>query len=248
MKVLTAAQMREVDRLTIERGIPGLILMENAGDRVVEFLAGRFSPLSSHRIVVICGKGNNGGDGLVVARQLHTRFHPRALDVVLTADPAELSGEAAQNFRMLAACGCPFGREVTAEMQMATLVVDALLGTGIKGPATGAMLESIRRINICFPLARIVSVDMPSGMPSDSGFPAGESVRADYTVTFTAPKVSQALPPNCDHVGELIVAPIGSPEELLGDIALTLVEREQFQPLLAPRARDGHKGDYGHVL
>ena len=127
MKVLTAAQMREVDRLTIERGIPGIVLMENAGQRVVEFLAQHFAPLSSHRITIICGKGNNGGDGLVVARQLYTCFAPRSLDVVLTADPAELQGDAAAHFRMLTACGCPFSREVTAEMRMATLVVDGLL-------------------------------------------------------------------------------------------------------------------------
>src|SRR5437762_6510189 len=138
MKVLTAAQMREVDRLTVERGIPGLVLMENAGQRVVEFMAARLGPLSGHRIVVICGKGNNGGYGLVVARQLYTRFHPRALDVILTSDPAEFTGEAAANFRMLTACGCPFSREVTPEAQMAGIVVDALLGTGIKGPATGS--------------------------------------------------------------------------------------------------------------
>src|SRR5947208_2634239 len=99
MKVLTAAQMREVDRLTIERGIPGVVLMENAGHRVVEFLSTRFAPLSTQRIAVICGKGNNGGDGFVVARQLFTRFHPRALDVILTSDPAGLEGDAAANFR-----------------------------------------------------------------------------------------------------------------------------------------------------
>src|SRR6266568_2770496 len=132
MKVLTAAEMREVDRLTIERGISGLVLMENAGNRVVEFLASRFAPLAGHRIVVICGKGNNGGDGLVVARQLYTRYRPRALDVVLKADPAGLRGEAAENLRMLTACGCPYSREVTAGMRLATLVVDGLLGTGSK--------------------------------------------------------------------------------------------------------------------
>src|SRR5262249_32789015 len=170
MKVLTAAQMREVDRLTIQRGIPGLVLMENAGARVVEFLAERFSPLSSQRIVVICGKGNNGGDGLVVARQLHTRFRPRALHVVLKADAAELRGEAAENLRMLSACGCPFSREVTPEMRLAALVIDGLLGTGLAGPATGAVLDSIREINTGFPLAKIVAVDIPSGMPGDSGF------------------------------------------------------------------------------
>src|SRR5947207_745156 len=166
MKVLTAAQMREVDRLTIERGIPGIILMENAGARVVEFLESRFAPLSTQRIAVICGKGNNGGDGMVVARQLYTRFRPRALDVILTADPAELQGDAAANFRMLTACGCPFSREAPADARMASIVIDALLGTGIKGPASGATLEQIRMINTGFPLAKIVAIDIPSGLPS----------------------------------------------------------------------------------
>jgi hydroxyethylthiazole kinase-like uncharacterized protein yjeF len=248
VKVLTAAQMREVDRLTMDRGIPGLILMENAGAGVVEFLASRFAPLSSHRVAVICGKGNNGGDGLVVARQLYTRFRPRELHVVLAADPEELRGDAAENLRMLTACGCPFSREVTSEMRLATLVVDGLLGTGVKGPAAGAMLESIRLINTAFPLAKIVAIDMPSGMPSDSGAPGGEFVRADYTVTFTALKVAQALPPNCDQVGELHVVPIGSPPELYDDVALSVIEPRQFRKLLEPRPRSGHKGDFGHVL
>jgi NAD(P)H-hydrate epimerase len=248
MKVLTAAEMREVDRLTIERGIPGIVLMENAGERVVEVLATRLAPLSGHRIVVICGKGNNGGDGLVVARQLFTGFHPRSLHVVLIADPAELKGEAAENFRMLDACGCPFSRELTPEMRLASLVIDALLGTGIKGPASGATLEYIRQINTGFPLAKVVAVDIPSGLPSDSPAPVGEFVRADYTVTFTAPKVSQALPPNCNHMGELIVSPIGSPAELYVNVALELVEPADFRDLLAPRARGANKGDFGHVL
>jgi ADP-dependent NAD(P)H-hydrate dehydratase / NAD(P)H-hydrate epimerase len=166
----------------------------------------------------------------------------------LYADPVDLRGEAAENLRMLTACGCPFSREITSEMRLATVVIDALLGTGIRGPATGSTLELIRQINTGFPLAKIVAIDIPSGMPSDSGFPVGESVRADFTVTFTALKVSQALPPNCDRMGEITVVPIGSPAELLDGISLALVEREQFRPLLAPRDRGGHKGDYGHVL
>jgi NAD(P)H-hydrate epimerase len=248
MKVLTAAQMREVDRRTSEMGIPGIVLMENAGHRVVEFLAERFAPLPAQRIVVLCGKGNNGGDGLVVARQLHTRFHPQALHVVLLAAPEELKGDAAANYRMLAACGCPVWSEVPAEARLATLVVDALLGTGISGPATGVMLEGIREINGGFPLAKVVAVDIPSGMPSDSGQPVGECARADYTVTFTAPKVGQVLPPNCDGVGELVVGPIGSPPELYEDVWLSLLEPEMFEELLAPRPPGGHKGTFGHVL
>ncbi|MEO7650860.1 MAG: NAD(P)H-hydrate epimerase, partial [Bryobacteraceae bacterium] len=114
MKILTAAQMREVDRLTIERGVPAIVLMENAGHRVTEFLVEKFSPLLEHRIVVLCGKGNNGGDGLVVARQLYTRFAPRSLDVVLLAEDPEHLG-------MLTATGCQVSREITCAMRSATI-------------------------------------------------------------------------------------------------------------------------------
>jgi len=248
MKILTAAAMREVDRRTIEAGIPGIVLMENAGHRVVEFLAERFAPLGEQRVVVLCGKGNNGGDGLVIARQLHARFAPASLHVVLLAEPGELKGDAAANLAMLLAAGGRVEREIPTGARAATLLVDALLGTGVSGAAAGRMLQGIREINQGFPLARVVAVDLPSGMPSDSGEPAGEFARADYTVTFTAPKVAHAMPPNCDHVGELIVGAIGSPPGLYADAWLSLVEPAMFSELLAPRARAGHKGTYGHVL
>ena len=248
MKVLTAAEMREIDRLTIERGIPGIVLMENAAHRVVEFLEKRFAPLAAQRIVVLCGKGNNGGDGMVVARQLYTRIRPAALHVVLFAAPGDLKGEAAANLGMLHACGCPITHEIPPGARQATLVVDALLGTGVAGPATGPMLEAIREINHGFPLAKVVAVDIPSGMPSDSGEPVGEIARADATVTFTAPKLGLVIPPNCDHVGELVVGTIGNPTELLEKAAVSLIEPAMFRALLAPRAPSGHKGTFGHVL
>lgn len=250
MKVLTAAEMREVDRRTIELGIPGVVLMENAGCRVVEFLAERFAPIAEQRIVVLCGKGNNGGDGLVIARQLYTRT-TRALHVVLLAEPEDLKGDARAVYTMLRACGCAISADIPAQAQNATLVIDALLGTGITGPATGRMLEGIRKINNSFPFAKVVAVDIPSGMTSDSGETAGTFARADYTVTFTAPKVGQVMPPNCDGVGELVVRPIGTPPELLekaGHFALSLIEPDMFRALLAPRPRGGHKGTFGHVL
>ncbi len=248
MKVLTAAEMREVDRLTIEAGIPGIVLMENAGHRVMEFLGERFAPLSAQRIVVLCGKGNNGGDGLVIARQFHTRVCPAELHVVLLAAPEELQGDAAANYRMLTACGCPVHTEIPAEARCATLVIDALLGTGVVGAASGAMLEGIRAINRDFPLAQVLAVDIPSGMPSDGAAAGGETARADYTVTFTAPKVAQVMPPNCDAVGELVVRPIGSAASLYEKVWLSLLEPAMFRELLAPRAPSGHKGTYGHAL
>src|SRR5579875_3800012 len=167
MKILTAAQMREVDRLTMERGIPGLVLMENAGSRVVDFLRETFAPLRSHRVTVACGKGNNGGDGFVVARQLFTRKLCRELTVVELFDPASLTGDAAANRRMLDVCGCPVTRALRDEPNCATIVVDAVLGTGLAGPARGESLDAIRLINTRFPNAKVVAVDIPSGLPSD---------------------------------------------------------------------------------
>ena len=133
MKVLTSAEMREVDRRTIEAGIPGIVLMENAAHRVVEAMAERFAPLGAQRIVVLCGKGNNGGDGLAIARQLHTRFRPAALDVVLLGQPEELKGDAAANYRMLLACGGTVVREIPARARMATLGGGCAAGHGPRG-------------------------------------------------------------------------------------------------------------------
>lgn len=251
MKVLSAEQMREVDRRTSELGIPGLILMENAGLRVVEFLQEKFVPLAKQRVVVVCGKGNNGGDGLVVARQLHTRNLVAALHVVLACNPDELKGDAAEQLRMLRTVGCRVESEITPGMHAASIVVDALLGTGVRGQASGRTLEQIRAINTGFPIASVVCVNMPSGMPSDSGRIEGEVVSADYTVTFTAPKLAQVVPPTCDRVGELRVCAIGSPPELYENddsIFVSLSEPRDFAHLLTPRDPAGHKGTYGHVL
>ena len=250
-KVLTVARMQAADRDTIAAGIPGLILMENAAHRVVEYVAERFSPVSRQRIVVVCGKGNNGGDGLAVARILGALFQPAALDVVLIADPSELTGDAAANLTMLRASGLRELRDFTPPMREATLVIDAVLGTGLNGPARGAALDAIRAINSGFPLAKVVAVDIPSGLAGDSGEVPGEYVRADATVTFTAPKICHAMPPARRLMGDLRVGPIGTPPSLYEDdasIQLALITPQSVASIFAPRARDGNKGRYGHVL
>ncbi len=247
MKLLTAAEMREVDRATIEQGIPGIVLMENAGHRVVEFLQRRYSPLREQRIVILCGRGNNGGDGFAIARQLHTRFQPGSLDVVLAGSASDLHGEAADAYRMWLSCGGSV-QGLAPAMQSATIVVDALLGTGMKGPATGDMLGLIREINNGFPLADIVSVDIPSGMTSDGPMFEGECVCADATVTFTALKVGLAVGPNYERCGELIVGEIGSRKSLYGNVPLNMTDRGELADLFLPRARNSNKGMYGHAL
>jgi len=250
-KVLTPAEMGAVDRATIAAGIPGIILMENAAHRVVEYIAAHFAPVAEQRIVVVCGKGNNGGDGLAIARQLYVRFAPWSLCVVLTSDPSELRGDAAANLAMLRASGLQEYRDFGPEMRSATLVIDAVLGTGLTGPANGPALDAILEINSSFPFAKVVAVDIPSGLSGDSGTPPGEYVRADATVTFTAPKVCHAMPPACDLMGDLVVAPIGSPSSMYEDddrIQLALTTPESIAPLFAPRPRDSNKGKFGHVL
>ena len=246
--LLTAAEMKAVDAATIELGMPGIILMENAAQRVVEVLEREFAPLGEQRIVVICGKGNNGGDGLAIARQLYTRFNPKSLDVVLSADEGELRGDAALNLAMLRACGCPWSRSISAKMSSASLVVDALLGTGLNGQARGEALDTIRFMNTEFPLAKVAAVDLPSGMGSDSGQISGEYVRADFTVTFTAWKLAHALSPACYAMGKMTLGAIGSPEPLMSKCRLLLSGRGDFQRLFLPRPKDSNKGSYGHVL
>jgi NAD(P)H-hydrate epimerase len=242
--------MREVDRrTTAERGIPSLILMENAGARVFEFLSHRFGPLAQHRIAVVCGKGNNGGDGLVVARQLHTRGRVGGLSVVLAALPQSLQGDAAANYQMLVGAGCPLRVAPTetawetalSEVGECTLLVDALLGTGLRGPVEGLYLRVIQDLKTRFQPSQVVALDIPSGL----ALPAG------HTVTFTAPKVDQIFPPGCEVVGELHVVPIGSPASLYEDdpeIWLSTIEARDIAGLFAPRPRAAHKGDFGYVL
>jgi hydroxyethylthiazole kinase-like uncharacterized protein yjeF len=251
MKILTAAEMREVDRLTIEAGIPGLILMENAGSRVVDFLLETFAPLGKHRVVVVCGKGNNGGDGFVVARQLWTRKLCRELTVFELFDPASLTGDAAANRRMLDACRCPVQRGIPNETNVATVVIDAILGTGLTGPARGEALAAIQILNQKFPLAQTVAVDISSGLPSDDSNPIGEFVRTDYTITFTAAKRTQVLPPAYQASGKLHCVGIGTPPEFCqtnSRFTLNLTTPDDLRGLFKSRPCDSNKGLYGHVL
>ncbi len=256
MKILTASEMQRVDRLTTERyGVPSLTLMENAGNGVVSFLRERLGPLDRQRILVLCGRGNNGGDGMVAARLLHELgFHPR---VVLLADPSGLRGDAAVNYGRLAALSPPDvitdaegWERMKPVLREATLVIDAVLGTGLSKPLHGFLLEVVRDVNSLTTVRR-VAVDLPSGLAADSGDLIGEAVHADASVTFTAPKHAHVFPPACELCGELCVHPIGTPGELLDDDAslfLRLISGSELSWLVAPRRMDSHKGTYGHVL
>jgi NAD(P)H-hydrate epimerase len=257
MKILTSQQMQRIDRISTERyGVPSLTLMENAGRGVVEFLESRFAPLAGQRIVILCGRGNNGGDGFVVARMLRDRgVRPR---VLLLADPEKLSGDARVNWERLTASGAPevvpdlaAWKRILPEIQDATLLVDALLGTGLSKPLEGSLLEVVRDINAAFAQARVVAVDLPSGVSADQGTMIGEAVRAHASVTFTAPKLAHVFSPARNNVGEWVVKDIGTPmEALMGDpdLKLNYTTAADLGWLAAPRVRDAHKGSFGHVL
>lgn len=248
--------MQRIDRLTTERyGVRSLSLMENAGAGVVAFLHNWFDPLSRHSIVIVCGKGNNGGDGLVAARLLITQgLAPR---VLLLALPESLKGDARTNYEALAAMKAPevvpdfdAWEAVKPTLADATLIVDAILGTGLSKPVDGFFLEVIRDLN-SLKTAKKISIDLPSGIAADTGEIIGESILADATVTFTAPKISHVFPPACERAGRWRVEQIGTPPEALDsdpDLFLSLTCRNELAWLTVPRKMDTHKGTYGHVL
>jgi hydroxyethylthiazole kinase-like uncharacterized protein yjeF len=269
MRILTAAQMREADRLTTERhGIPGLQLMENAGSGVVAFLQKEFPGLSKKRILILCGKGNNGGDGFVVARLLKQLGAPPK--VLLFAAPEEIRGDALLNLERWRRAGDPIISITTAEqwnawksteLARSEIIVDALLGTGLNAPVTGFLAQIINDVNAetdhSHSRTKIISVDMPSGLPSDGGPANGAIIRADFTVTFTAPKIGQLLSTDSENVGRLFVHEIGTPHALVEEICaatqqphheLRYLEPQEFRGLPLHRRPDSNKGNYGHAL
>ncbi len=258
MKALTAAEMREVDRLTMERyGVPGLTLMENAGRSVAEFIEQRFPRLERRRIVVLCGKGNNGGDGFVAARHLLGMGARPA--VYLFADPGEMQGEAGMSLgrwpdasgELHVVLGANKMPAAKAALASADIIVDALLGTGARGPVGGLLREVIEAVNRRRGGQSVVAVDIPSGLAADTGEPQGAAVKASYTVTFTAPKVGMLLGSADSYVGELLVRAIGSPAELIEEVGKGKIrwsDPREFAEFSVPRSPEGHKGDYGHAL
>lgn len=256
MKILTSAEMREVDRLSTERaGISGVTLMENAGKSVADFIGARFKNFADVPIVVFCGKGNNGGDGFVVAR--HLQKLGATVSVFLFAEVAELQGDAAKNLKrlksieVLAVGGFDTWEKPRWDAGKPAIVVDALLGTGIRGEVTGLLRTAVDAINDRPNSVSVVSVDIPSGLDSDSGEVHGAAVHADFTITFTAPKTGMFAGDSSRYIGQLEVRDIGSSPELIeetGKGVLRWSEPHEFSVYAKRRRAEGHKGDYGHVL
>jgi ADP-dependent NAD(P)H-hydrate dehydratase / NAD(P)H-hydrate epimerase len=241
--------MRAIDRATSERyGVPSLTLMENAGAAVADDVVAHYS--GAQRIVVFCGKGNNGGDGFVAARRLHDRG--KQVQVILLADPGDLHGDAAAMFGRLPVTPVPvrsseeLNSERLRDLLRADLYVDAVLGTGFKPPVGGLYADAISIMNASqFP---VIAVDIPSGTDADAmDAQTGTIARADAIITFTAPRPAHVF--GSLTAGPTIVAEIGSPgEAIVSALQLNVITARDIAPLIGPRPNDSNKGNYGHVL
>lgn len=246
MKIVTADEMRNIDRQTIEDyGIPGMVLMERAGLAVASRVRALFP---SKKAVVLCGGGNNGGDGLVVARNLFN-WGFKVL-VIMTAKKEALSPDCAMQFQIVKKMGIrtEFRSTLSGKDIHSSVVIDAVFGTGLARPVKGPVAGLFSFLNGAD--APVVAVDMPSGISSDTGEVLGEAVMADYTVTFGLPKMAHFLYPGAEYTGKLFVEDIGFPTCLLESDSLkaSLIDRETASALIPARPANSFKGDYGHIL
>ena len=249
MKIVSAAEMREIDRATSERfSVPSLTLMENAGAAVAEHVLTHHGAV--RRVVVVCGKGNNGGDGFVAARRLHQRG--KTVQLILLADSVDLKGDAALMYSKLpvAAITVRSPEELKSDRVRlafpADLYLDAILGTGFTPPVSGLYADAIAMLNAS--QAPVIAVDIPSGADADATSPQqGLIARADSIVTFTAARPAHVFSLLTD--GPTYVAGIGSPDEAVtSSLHLNVITARDFAPLIDERPAESNKGNYGHVL
>ncbi len=250
MKLYTAEAMQDADRRTVdELGIPGQALMENAGGECTRLIHQQYGATRAPKAVIVAGRGNNGGDGYVIARRL-AALGWHILTLVL-AHREEIVGDARTNLELLPRAMVRFSPRgilpYAEDLAEATIIVDALLGTGLTRMVDGPYAEAVNLINGAGP--PVVAVDIPSGIHGTSGNVMGTAVRATLTVTFAGAKVGQFLYPGTEYVGELRVVEIGIPPGLLAEIpGYEYLDIAAARSTLRPRPRTAHKGSCGHLL
>ena len=263
MKILTAAQMGEVDRLTTEMyRVPSILLMENAGRRCAEELGKAVPDTAKKRIVILCGRGNNGGDGFVAARYLS--LGGARPEIFLFASPESLTGDARTNYLIAEAMRLPIhilsnagdiaARFSSGAAPEADVIIDALFGTGLARPIGTDFLPVLNWAERASARAFIMAVDIPSGLMADSNEIPGNEIpvsviKANLTVTFSALKPAHVLTPAADYAGKIVLTAIGSPKELFDNTAYlwNLTDKDIVRRVLPTRLRDAHKGSFGHV-
>lgn len=248
-RTLTAAEMRRVDAAAADHGMPASVLMENAGAALARAALALAGPQG--RFLVLCGPGNNGGDGFVAAR--HLAGAGRSVSLELVGDAGALQGDAARNARSLASSGltaAPIPEELP--VGAGDVIVDALLGTGLNRAPEGALADAIGRISVWRAAgAKVLSADVPSGLHADTGVPFAPCVTADATASFGFLKLGQAIEPGASRSGAIELVDIGIPRAahaVLHSQGTFLLEESDVRGRLAPRRPDSHKGTFGHVL
>lgn len=255
MFIASAEEMRALDRLAIqELGIPGVVLMENAGLRVVEVIGQVLGGLKGRKVMVLAGKGNNGGDGFVIARHLLNRGVE--VKTLLLADPDQISGDARINLEILQKMGHKLFPAVQPNslnilkvaLAYTDLIVDAVYGTGFKGELDDHLANIARAVNESG--KPVVAVDIPSGVEGSTGRVGAACFRAQHTVAFALPKLGNLIPPGADYNGELYIVDISIPPALSDSLGLTtrLIDEDLVNGLIPCRAREAHKGDSGRVF
>jgi NAD(P)H-hydrate epimerase len=253
MKIVTAHTMQELDRRAIEEyGIPGRDLMEQAGRGCAEHILAAYGTRQSKRVVILAGRGNNGGDGYVIARYLLEKgWH---VLVIILAEQDAIHGDALTNLVLLPdqiLSFCPGEGELTEkhadDLQSADVLVDALLGTGLRNDLQGIYLEAVELINRA--PGKVVAVDISTGIHGTTGRILGQAVHANMTVTFGMAKLGHVLYPAAAHVGRLVIVDIGIPPQLMEEaVGYDFLNEKLMAPLIRPRERQAHKGVFGHCL
>lgn len=252
MFVLDREKMQQADNITInDYGVPSIVLMENAALSVLNVIENEFRKIN--KIAILCGKGNNGGDGLALARHLYNRNYE--VQIYLFSKPNELKGDPKINYNICKKMGIPVKNvvneknflEVFPELFEFPLIVDALFGTGLSKPLEGFWENVINAVN-SIPSTK-VSIDIPSGLDSSTSKVIGPAIIADLTVTFGAYKIAHIFPPSSNYCGKVIMCDIGIPKELLFDLAKIFLTRKGFIASILPKRKpDSHKGNFGHIL
>ncbi len=255
MYIATASAMRRIDQRAIETyHIPGIVLMEHAGVQLLRVMQAQIPHLRHCKVAIVTGRGNNGGDGFVLARHLRHLGIPTRVFLLIAG--GQLRGDARKAYAMARACGVPLVRCTTVAawkravqlLAEADVVVDAILGTGMHRPPDGLYADAIETINAMQKM--VVAVDIPSGLAADQSQIPGVCIQATHTVTFALPKRAFVLYPAASAVGQLHIADISLPVQAIEaeGIAVTLVEQTMLRGMLPPRRADAHKGNHGHLL
>lgn len=245
MKIATREIVREIDRITIkEYGISGLVLMENAGKASANLIIDKFD--KAQNIAIICGSGNNGGDGFVIARHLISAG--KKVRTYLLSRKSKYKGDSKTNLNSLLKIGGEVIEldEKTLKITQADIYIDAIFGTGLDRQIEGFYKKIIKYINS--KKKSVISIDIPSGLDSNTGKPLGEAVKAEATITFIKPKIGMCIYPGVNFTGKLYVADITTPKELENEIEYELLTFSKCKNMLKIRSGNTHKGTYGHLL